>query len=471
MKHIEKKIVLLLFVIFLVGCDNRADDFDNLDVINQNEFNSDNEIETEYIEIDETGQIEDININSNNSSESINDSANELLEKELELEKSTLNTLSDFERGTPISIFTNEEIKRLGVDYCNGTNEEIAECILNWQYENMLYVLTAENVNFNFAQSYELRWNEYLPGIYSARDIIENKILPDGRIYGVCWEYAIIYCSIANYYGLECRINSLVENLNDEIRPGGLSEDEYSKLKLYLDRSGLEYDYEAVRMVVPDDSNIPGHYWAEVKLKNSDNKYIHEDWLIADASNQKYNGRDKVLNYISEKKSYTIVDWKLKNKILELDKFQLMHENGELVGLNTGNNSDFEEFLQGREFYEDDLEAGRIDFYEGITDELGNEHRAATMDDFMQGKGLVPYFSECEDICSYMNIGSGCVSMCEDEDIEMLRCYERCAEQPFYVLCDFICEDAITDSEWTSCYHECSGANIVLECDDECAYD
>ncbi len=174
-----------------------------------------------------------------------------------------------FRAESPVSVFTDEDIQKLGVDL-SGNPSEIANGIRRWQEENMLYGFFGETT------SDAIRWNYFLPGIFPAKDIMNEHVI-DGKVYGICFDFAVIYCSIAGYYGLECRIRNSISKPSATdptiMFTRGMSPDEYQRLKIKLQKIGLKYDYEAVTLVAEE---TPAHYWAEVKIDGV--------WVIQDAT-------------------------------------------------------------------------------------------------------------------------------------------------------------------------------------------
>lgn len=246
-----------------------------------------------------------------------------------------------------------------------------------------------------------------------------------------------------------------------------MSQSEYELFKPWLEKAGLKYDYEAVRLAMPDDSKIAGHYWAEVKL-DTESEFDNQGWRIVDASNKKNNGIKMTMQRINSENSWEIVDWSKKDRKKILDELQARIDAGEDIGRqNKEGMSDMDTFQEGRDIYADDVEAGREEVYVGITDELGNPNRVANIDDFMQGKALAPYIKSCRDSCDFINGGDKCKKDCEKIDEKGAECYEECSGEKFYLVCGYIC-DEVSDSQWPNCYKECSGNTLSLSCDRKC---
>lgn len=196
---------------------------------------------------------------------------------------------------SPVSVFTKTDIDYLLAGGFTGTEEEIADKIYRWQVENMAYKAGGPGYG---DVSDPMRWNYFLPGIYPTSEMIRG-MRRDGKVYGICYSFAAIYCSIARYYGLECRVAAMKEKPSeldssiDKSTTTGLSPEEYDRLKKKLDAMGLDYSYETVRQVAAETSS---HYRAEVK--------INGQWVVKDAT-EAFAGN----TYNSMYKFYE-VDWK-----------------------------------------------------------------------------------------------------------------------------------------------------------------
>ncbi len=359
---------------------------------------------------------------------------------------------------SPVSNFTINDINRLGVN-CSGSDAEIAECIYDWQVNNMIYTTTNPDKG-PFNMPYPIKWQEILPGIYNSKDVIEQQVTKDGKVYGICFDFAVVYCSIARYYGLNCRIMETGLNLNNETRPGGMSRNEYDELVPWMIKAGVNYSYNAVRLTMPNDSEVTGHYWAEVKL-NEPSDFDDNGWRIVDASNKEYNGRLMTKKLISSS-SYNVVNWIAKDKSVILANYTNRELKGEdLSRVTVGDES----INDARKIFEEDVAAGRSESYTGITDDLGQSGRSSNIDDYQQGKGLAPYFNSCSDVCSFFK---GTIPNCEQDcnhEMSFYNCYESCSNNKFYKVCDFICPEG---SSYADCYEKCSGVSLNNNCNEGC---
>ncbi|MDD3888267.1 MAG: transglutaminase domain-containing protein [Patescibacteria group bacterium] len=337
-------------------------------------------------------------------SQGINDSINQFV--------SGIFGSEEFSFSSPVSKFLGTDISYLGIE-CEGNDSEIAGCINNWQIINIDYDASKPD------SSYSIRWNYAFPGIYPSKEIIMEKV-ENGRIYGLCFDFAIIYCSIAEYYGLECRImNSITKpsDKNPELLEyaTGLGMEEYNDLIVKLKEKGMDYPYELIRQVMKE---TPEHYWAEVKIGN--------EWVIYDATNVLVEGSNTKENYI-DTNDYELSVWQ-NNNTIEL-----------------------------------------LESYSPKVDDLGENGKSWTIDDYfgskMSGTVIpVPYYSSCNDVCAFfLGKNPACSASCI-MDNSYFNCYESCSSEKFYRICDYICED----NGYEECYMECSGKELNIECFESC---
>jgi hypothetical protein len=314
---------------------------------------------------------------------------------------------------SPVSEFSDEDINYLGIN-CSGTDLQIADCIKSWQEENIIYDA------FRQDSSYSIRWNYNFPGIYPSSEIIREKINDDGKIYGVCFDYAVIYCSIAEYYGIECRVMNSITKPSDRDSTlieyaSGLGVMEYNDLKIKFNSKGMDYPYELIRQIMKE---TPEHYWAEAK--------IGDEWIIYDATNKLISGSDTKKTYV-DADDYEITLW----------------ENDDALTL--------------------------LMDYSPKIDDLGESEKSWTIDDYfgskMSGQTIpVPYYKSCTDTCDFFaGKNPACQYSCA-MDLKFFNCYESCSSEKYYKICDYICEDA----GYESCYEECSGHELNIECFESC---
>lgn len=356
--------------------------------------------------------------------------------------------IPSFDAKSPISEFTQADIDLLGVD-CSGSPGEIANCILNWQGTNMTYC--GEKPGFDDCSD-PIRANYFLPGIYPTNELIHERV-KDGNVYGICFDYATIYCSIAQFYGLDCRVANSISKPSE--RPGtyvivteGMSNEEYERLKVKLDQNNLPYGYEPIRLVAAE---TPGHYWAEVQLDG--------EWVVMDGSRSSVGGNTQT-EYI-DTGDFEITDWLAVDRTADIVAYAMREAQGEdLRG--EGYANAYEQFQEGRELA---VAYGTAQVYEGITDALGQTGRAANIFEFMQGWGLMPYMNTCKETCEYLEASPECLAECPEED-EIKACYETCSGDPYYLACIYVVDEEDVNPE---IYEACSGSPLNLACEITCA--
>lgn len=312
---------------------------------------------------------------------------------------------------SPVSEFTLEDIQALAIDF-SGTEMEIAQAIYDWQTEYMNYVANGEVAD-------AMRWNYFLPGIYTTRDmIIGFSIMDNVNIEGLCYQFATLYCSIANYYDLECRVTAMQEKPSeldptiDKRTTTGLGEDEYRRLEQLLISKGYYYSYETIRSVAQETS---AHYRAEVKIDG--------EWIVMDASEYFVGGE---YNDIYE---FYEVDW--------LEGYQA-------------------DILSRSEEMEEVL----------FIDDLGNEDRAATIDQVRDSQMLVPYLASFDKVAQFLKLPEDAEDELEEEFdlyLQFDQAYFEETGKHFYIVCDFIIDDDVSDAEYVSQYEELTGEALDAE--------
>lgn len=301
-----------------------------------------------------------------------------------------------------------------------------------------------------------IRANYVLPGLFTSQDMIQTR-QQDGKVYGICFDYAVIYCSIAEHYGLECRVVNSISKPSE--RPGtyvpittGMSEEEYKRWNEQLKTKGIDYDYDVLRLIARE---TPGHYWAEVNLDG--------EWEVMDATRSTVGG-STVSEYVATG-DFEVTDWFASDSSQAAYEYALRIAQGEDLR-NEGYDSVGEQFMEGREVAEAYGDAAN---YEGIEDSLGQTGRSANMNDFMQGYGLMPYLPTCQAACEFLGAPEECYEECQEEN-EILACYESCSGDPYYFGCIYLeeGEDEVVSLE---AYEACSGIPLNVSCEETCAGD
>ncbi|MCD6435538.1 MAG: hypothetical protein J7L15_04050 [Clostridiales bacterium] len=292
-----------------------------------------------------------------------------------------------FSEGSPLVKLTEDDIKALGADGFTGTDLEIANQIKDWQVENMIYASSSEDYP---DVSYSMRWDYAFPGIYTVEDMINN--MKDGnKIYGICFNYAVIFADIADYYNLDVRImNTTIKpsEINDspfyKATATGLAPDEYAEFKNWIISKDLnieDYPYEAVRLVMAETAL---HYRAEVK--------IDDEWIALDTYRPE--------NVSANEYTFVETDWQEGNQEETFNEYVERIKNGEDLKGDEDVYQAYNGFLEGMLLL---LGTDELENYVGVTDDLGQKKRAATQDDLFQGYGLVPYYNNKNDVLDYMS--------------------------------------------------------------------
>lgn len=321
-------------------------------------------------------------------------------------------SFSDFVMNDPVSVFSKEDIDLLGVS-CQGSDLEIAECIKSWQESNMIYCSPMDFIDC----ADPMRFNYMLPGIYPSNEIIREKLSND-MVYGVCFTYASVYCSIAKYYGLSCRVmNSLTkpsERTGNTQGITGLGPDEYNRLKIKLAKNGYDYSYDLIRGIARETAE---HYWAEVLINGA--------WLAFDASN-KATGGNVTSEYVLTG-DFEVTNWSLNDPMLQVPV----------------NDNIFSNYP--------------------IQEEVIEDRPANDIAELLSGDYLAPYYSDCSSVCSFVDPGDFyCFEDCSES---LISCYESCSGSRMFLICDFYCARS---DDFSSCYLSCCGESLNVSCYDSC---
>lgn len=368
---------------------------------------------------------------------------------EEEASKETTQEVPRFITTSPVVPFTEDEILGLGVN-CEGSEQEVAQCIKSWQETNMLYCQDTDLEDCSDV----IRANYVLPGLYTSQEMIKTR-QQNGRVYGICFDYAVIYCSIAEYHGLECRVVNSISKPSE--RPGanvpithGMAEEEYVRWNDQLKTKGVDYSYDVLRLIARE---TPEHYWAEVNLDGN--------WTVLDATRINMGGNTET-EYI-QSGDFELTDWFASDSSQQAYDYAVRIASGEDLR-NEGYDSVGEQFLEGREVASAYGDAAN---YTGIEDSLGQTGRSGNMEDFMQGYGLMPFLPTCQDACAFLGAPEECYEDCEEEN-EILTCYESCSGDPYYFGCIYL-ESGMDDTVNPEAYEACAGIPLNMSCEETCA--
>jgi len=105
-----------------------------------------------------------------------------------------------------------------------------------------------------------------------------------------------------------------------------------------------------------------------------------------------------------------------------------------------------------------------VEGYEGIIDDAGNSNRAATMEDLVAGKGLVPYFENIEDIKAFFSTpDGGDLDFDWDEFAEIKADYEEGTGKLFFFIADALIymEDELAAEDYVPSYNAFTGSDMT----------
>lgn len=332
-----------------------------------------------------------------------------------------------FTISNPYAAFSTEEIAQINADGFSGTDEEIARAILAWQAENMFYI---GDPNQQPDISHPMRWNYFMPGIFPVSEMVQERVLDNGKIYGLCWDYAAIFNAIANYYELETRVTAhkvYISDLNpsiDKSTATGMGPEEFEALQPKLIVHDLNLSYDQISRAARETWS---HYRAEVKLGDT--------WVAFDG-----------VPGVTEGPEYEVAAWD-EGYDPDLLYAAVEHGSGEL------DLSALAELLS----------AAPVSGYEGITDDAGNLNRAANMEDLLAGKGLVPYFQNMDSLTAFLNSEEASEDLTDSLDI--MAEYEQNTGKIFFIIADLMIYsmDEPTAEEYISQYNALTGSEMTEE--------
>ena len=327
----------------------------------------------------------------------------------------------------PYDALTSDEIVQIKADGFSGSDEEIAQAILKWQAENMFYI---GDPNQQPDISYPMRWNYMLPGFFPVSEMVQERRLENGKIYGLCWDYAAIFNAIANFYELEARVTAnkvYISDTNpsiDKSTANGMGPEEFEALQPRLIEHDLNLSYDQISRAARETWS---HYRAEVK--------IGDKWLPFDG-----------VPDVAEGPEYEIATWdEGYDPNLLYPEVELGSKEIDIAAL------------------ADLLSAAPVSGYEGITDDAGNMNRAASMDDLMMGKGLVPYYQGMDSVVAFLQIEGNTEDLSESFDV--LAEYEEDTGKKFFVIADWIvyAAEEMTAEEYIPLYNALTGSDMTEE--------
>ncbi len=333
-------------------------------------------------------------------------------------------------------VLTDELLKQIGAYGFKGSDEQIAQQIFKWQQENMVYI---GDTGQQMDVSYQGRWNLFMPGIYPASELLVEHVNDKGKIYGICSDYSLIFCAIANSYGLETRNNiftkykfSEVNKWVDPETTRGLALLEYQALNEKLTKHGVNLTYGQIDRVARE-SYV--HARPEVK--------INGDWVSFDGA-----GIIPTGDYLIKENYEALPYYADYNNVMLYAP--VTFENDQI------NLENLAELLS----YWPQLD------YEGITDDAGNKNRAAKFIDLARGLGLVPYFKDLNVAIEFLKIDADNAKLILEETPEIMKKYEGDTGKLFYTIADILIydgEEDIESSKYVSLYNSITGSNLTEE--------
>ncbi|MFH1386414.1 MAG: hypothetical protein ABIH50_01950 [bacterium] len=184
-------------------------------------------------------------------------------------------TVTKFTIFDPSVTLTDAELATIGATGLTGTDEaETAANILTWQKAKM----TLTTPNDHADASYSMRWNYIMPGIFPVNQMITERTSVEAggtKLYGVCWDFAAIYISVARKYGLTTRMTAWKKYMSNVAGgQNGMGQDEYNALNVKLQSKGLNFSYDQINNAAKETWI---HYRAEVK--------VGANWIAFDGTN------------------------------------------------------------------------------------------------------------------------------------------------------------------------------------------
>ncbi len=350
-------------------------------------------------------------------------------------------------------VFSEDILKKLGADGFSGTDAEIAQQIYDWQVTHMDFAGPTDNYT---DAGYGSRWNFMIPGIYPASNRINHKT-SDGKIYGICSDFAYIYTAIANAYELEVRVTTLplekhVEltgslplEVQDEETFRGLAREEYDLLNIILKENNINLTYDQVHRAIQGISTIEGHIQG---MHSRAEVFLDGKWVAFDATRA---FSDFLQNDIyNNDENYVLQNWDgIYNPIR----------------------------LYAPSFYDSSVPNSPIDFdglieyfsygtqvvYTGITDDIGNKNRARDFDGFIQGDALLPYVTDMQKFTEFLHLKESDV---EGEDYEeIMQDFYEGTGRYFNIIADFLIygDEEMDPETYIRQYNGITGDNMTVE--------
>lgn len=207
----------------------------------------------------------------------------------------------------PIDSLSDEMINKLGAN-CKDKKTELekANCILDWQEKNIFWCYTHPETTTMpdcFEKGYpdcvvDMQFQQMKPGSFPVSKIMDIKTR-NGKIFGACYTYGTIYCAVARWNGLKCRVMAvkIITPMEYPASKGDFAAGYCgSAPKDFLDKLELDCDeWKKLDWTINYD-----HYWAEV--------LINGEWKIMEKPAWAYK-RDTQKYIIDAGRSYEDTKW------------------------------------------------------------------------------------------------------------------------------------------------------------------
>ena len=203
---------------------------------------------------------------------------------------------------SPVDELSAALVEQINADFTDfETDEEIADSILSWEENNLFWCNKdpeASTLEDMFIEGYldcsvDMQFNQMLAGSFPVSKVLQIKVR-NGKTFGQCYTYATVYCAIARWNGLECRV--MVAKKEGQ-HYGGDWGTNYCGVapKTYVEQLGLNCNEWKTKTWHMNTK----HYWAEV--------LIDGEWKVMEKPLWSYGGNTG--EHIKQQEDYENTDW------------------------------------------------------------------------------------------------------------------------------------------------------------------
>ncbi len=207
---------------------------------------------------------------------------------------------------SPVDSLTAPLISKWGADCKNKGNEQaIADCILDWQENNIHWCYTNPSATtyFDYFEPdypdcvVDMQFQQMSPNSFPVSKVMDLKIR-SGKIFGACYTYATTYCAVARWNGLKCRVMEAKTAISFYSASSGDYAAGYcgSAPQTFLDKLSFSCSEWRKKNWATDAD----HYWAEI--------FINGAWKIMEKPLWAYM-HDTSKNIIQVGRSYGDTGW------------------------------------------------------------------------------------------------------------------------------------------------------------------